>query len=251
MAQKYQFANFPLPLVTQASVPSGARIGSASTPARHGEYAGKRYLAARQVKISGVLIGADYSDLQNKWSQFCAAHNLMSPAPLFCGLEDRFLYAVAESLNDTSRGVDAIEWDATYVAHDPHFYSVSEQNISVSNPTSFAVSTNGNANALPRITFNISAAPAGSTISLSNTTTGETCILRPTTATPIIIDSRLETVTSGAILFVADQMGVFSGRFLSLKGGPLFTDKTSSLTLSTTGGAAVSSLLINFRDRSI
>lgn len=233
------------------SVPSSGRIGSAATPSKSGEYAGKRFLASRQVKISGVLVAPTYDELQTKWSRMCAGHDFISPQPLFCGLENRFLYATTNSLDDTSRGVEAIEYDVTYQASDPFFYSVSEQNISVSNPTTFAISTNGNTNALPKITVNISAAPAGSTITLTNLTTNESFTLAPTTTNPITVDSRLETVTTTQIPFVYDQMGVFSGRFLSLKGGVLFTDATSSLQLSTTGGAAVSSLSIQFRDRFI
>ena len=245
---KFGNSNYILPFVEQVSVGSSGRVGSASTPARAGAYAGKRYQDVRQVKIGGTLIGDTFADLQDKWSTLCAAHAVMVPAPLFAGRDDWFLWAVAENINDTERGIEHIAWEIEYTCHDPYWYSLSEQAYSITNPANFSVSTNGNANALPRFTITISAAPAGGSVTLTNLTTAESFTLTPTTTGQLIVDSRLETCTDAA---GNDRMSVFSGRFVSLKGDPQTVFRTSFMQLTTSGGAAVSGVAIAFRDRSI
>lgn len=235
----YSFAGTPLPLVESVAAPYASRIGTASTPGRPGSYLGKQYAESRKITVSGVLIAASYEALQTGWSDLQSVHDVSTPQRLL--IRDGWYYlANVESISDDDREATYIRYSATYVLADPYAFSttLSTPSIATSGGT-FTVG--GNRLAKPAISLAVSAAPADSSIVITNTTTSQSCTITPNVTGTYVIDSLAEAVTMSS----TDKMAAFSGSFL------LLTVGSNTLTISTTGDATLSAASLSYRARAI
>jgi phage-related protein len=235
----YSFAGTPLPLVESVAAPYAGRVGSASTPGRAGNYTGKQFASERRISVSGTLVAASYDALQTAWSAMQSVHDVSTPQQLV--LRDGWYYlATVESISDDEREIGHIRYSATYSCADPYAFSttLSAPSISTSGGT---FSVGGNRPAKPSLSITVSAAPASSSIVITNTTTGTSCTISPNATGTYVLNSLSETVTMNSL----NKMAAFSGSFLSLPPG------SNTLTISTSGGATVSAASISYRARAI
>ena len=240
----YSFNGTVLPYVATAAAALANRVTGADTPARPGGYAGQQRPAARKVALSGTLTGlATYDALLDAWSNLCAAQNTTTPAKLYLRT-GWYLWALCESFTDGERGVDHIKWDGSYKASDPFYYSDTVV-APVLGSTGGTFVVGGNQSAMPLL--QITCAPAsggGGNVTITNTATGETCVLLPTASTTYYLDSRQETVSTGGFGAV-DATGNFAGPFISLAVG------ANTITVTPGGGATVSAVALSYSPRSL
>jgi hypothetical protein len=236
----YSFNGTALQNVAMVAAPYSSRISSADTPSRPGGYPGSQFAAERKISLSGTLTAASYAALDAAWSDLVAAHDVTAPAPLL--IRDGWYYlATCESIADSERDVTSIQYDATYVCADPFAFSATLSTPSLATTGGTITAVAGNKNALPTLTLTVSAAPASSFVTVTNTTTGEQFVLTPDVTGAFVIDSLAETVKVGS----TDKMSCFQGRFLSLRPG------SNTLTITASNGATLSSATISYRARAI
>jgi hypothetical protein len=236
----YSFNSATLPNVATVATPYSSRISSAETPSRPGGYAGQQFAAERKISLTGTLTASSYSALQTAWSDLLAANDVSVPAQLV--VRDNWYYlATCESIADSERDVTSIQYDATYVCADPVAFSTTLSTPTLPTTGGTITSVAGNKPALPALTLTVSAAPASSYLTVTNTTTSESFVLFPDATGVFVIDSLAESCKVGT----TDKMACFQGRFISLRPG------SNTLTIATSGGAALSAASINYRARAI
>lgn len=238
------FGGVVLPLVTAVQAALPGRIGAAATPGRSGGYVSRRYNDARTVTVSGVLNGApgqSYDDIFAAWSALSTnlANACKSAEGLLYIRPGYSLSAYLETISDTGHNAFYINYEATFKASDPYYYSDTANTITVALSGTTTLTNGDLAVALPA--FTVTTTGAGSA-TLSNTATGEafTLVVSDAGGGTYTVDARTETVT---VFTGADKMAGFSGRFVTLAPG------ANVITVTTTG--AVSGIAATFRGRQL
>jgi phage-related protein len=236
----YSFGGVTLPNVSICAAPMPSKAPGNAAPGYSGSYGGFQRPNERKVTLSGnLIVRTSFSDLLDAWSSLSAAHDTGVPVQL-CIRDNWYLWAVCESITDSERGVDHIGYQAQYAARDPYYYSATASTPALTTGGG-TFTVGGNKAALPTLTLTVSAAPAGGTITVANSATGESFVLSPNSALAYVLDSRLETVTMSGV----DATGQFAGQFLTLAVG------SNTLTITTAGGATLSAASITFNGRSL
>ncbi len=193
----------------------------------------------RRVSLTGILQPAggatDLADMRAARDAFAAAHAAGSARPLYID-SDRYLNAEVESLTlGKWNGLAYLPFDVTFLCFDVYFYSSASSLVSLTPNGTAAVATGGTATVLPIFTLAVS---SPGLITLTNGA-GDACTIAPTAAGTFVLDSTQESLT----LAGADSMGLFSGVFLTLAAG------TDQVTITPSGGAALSSATVGFQSR--
>lgn len=95
--------------------------------------------------------------------------------------------------------------------------------------------------ALPMLELTVSAIGTNGDVIVTNSTTNESITLRPTATGTIYLDASAETITRGGVSVATDWR---AGQFLTLVPGV-----ANTLTVATSGGAAVSGLALSYKAR--
>jgi len=218
-------------------------VGTAATPGRAGAFVGTRYSAPRNVKVGGVIVSTtSFADVWVKWSALCAAHETATPCQLRVGRDGWFLMAQATSVDDTSRGIDSLNWEISYLASDPYFYSDTLSTYTLATAGDSSFTTNSTVSALPAISLVFPSGSAVGTVRITSANTGESILITASPGETIVIDSRTETIVGP--LAVDRTYLLQSGGFVSL------TPASNTLTV-TAAGCSLTSASIAWRDRSL
>lgn len=195
----------------------------------------------RRVSGSGTLTGAggaqDIASLRLAWDKFKAAHQPGLPAPLFLD-SDRFLNAQVEHLSFKFNGL-FYDMSVSFLAYDPFWYAVAPQVLPMTQNAATVITPAGTATSLPVFTLAVSAAPAGSLVTLANAQDA-TLSFAPPAAGTFVIDCAQESVTDGSGV---DQTAYLTGDFMQL------VASANSLTLTLSGGVTLSSQSVTWTDR--
>lgn len=233
----YSFNGFELPLVESFSAPMASRIATAETPARAGQYQGRRQAASRTITVIGTLTANSFTDLQTAWSNFQAAHDVSSPKALSIR-EGFYFYAIPDAVSESDVQPASLHYQVDYKIADPFAYSyaVNTETLNINGTT--VVTAGGNKFALPTISFVVGVAPSGGSIVVWNQTTGEKATIRPSAAQQYRFNCRTEKMELGL-------MSEFSGQFPSLAVG------ANTISVTAAGGTTLVSASISWRNRSL
>ena len=208
---------------------------------RDGAFADNSLHDPRRVTGSGTLTGAngaqDAASLRVAWDGFKAAHRPGAPAPLMVD-SDRFLNAQVEHLAGEFNGL-SYQLTFSFLAYDVFWYSTTPATAALAQNAVTVVTPQGTATSLPVFTLVVSAAPAGSLITITNAQDVSLSYAPPAAGT-YTIDCAQEAIydQSGA-----DQTAYLTGDFLTLISG------ANSLTLTLAGGVTLSAQSVTWTDR--
>lgn len=243
------FGGFELPGVADDGVhrPRKARRRSATSVAHPGAYTAGTLPDVRIVSISGVVVGATRTDINNAWDALNGALAEGLPRKLSGITPGRHYWAEFDGL-DTSRddGWGAIEYSADFFLADPFEYEDAEQSVDVLGGSPVACFAGGTAPAAPLLSLSVSAAPGGGQITATNATTGQVFVLKPTTTGVHTIDARTgrirrEMSPPGGITVPATGRG--SGQLLRLDPG------SNAITVATSGGTTITAATLSWHNR--
>ena len=208
---------------------------------RDGAYTDASLHDPRRVSGSGTLTGAggaqDIASLRAAWDKFKAAHQPGLPAPLFLD-SDRFLNAQVEHLSFKFNGLYYMV-DVSFLAYDPFWYSIVPTTLPLTQNAATTITPAGTTTSLPVFTLAVSAAPAGSLVTLANAQDTSLSFAPPAAGT-FVIDCAEECVTDGNGV---DQTAYLTGDFMQLAPG------ANSLTLTLSGGVTLSGQSVTWTDR--
>ena len=214
---------------------------------RDGAFADDSLFEPRRVTFQGLLTGPggaqDAASLRAAWLAFKGAHQA-GPARRLMIDNDQYLNARVETLSDTSSGLYH-KTVVGFLAFDPFWYSVSTSTLPLTVGGTTAVTTGGTAYSWPIFSFTVSAAPAGALITLSNAADALVSLAPPAAGT-YTVDCGAETITDGA---GADQFGGMTGDLPILVAGSGLYGAANALTLTATGGCALSAASVSWQDR--
>jgi phage-related protein len=212
-----------------------------ATPINHqGQFTAGGLLDARKFSLSGLLKGTSADDLRQKWDAFRQAHRPRSPSKFYLH-SDRYRWAEVAGIGKVEMGETAkawLEWSVEFVAADPYDYAETATSTTGLSGGG-TVTTAGDSTSLPIFTMVVSSIGTDGTITIGNSTTGESFVLAPCATGTVTIDSRLQTVVRSSV----DVTHEMNGQFLTLAPG------ANTITVSTSGGASISSLSSSAADR--
>ena len=221
--------------VEGADEPLGVRLRQSATPGRDGAYSATSLLEPKRFTLKGILTASTATALRTAWRTFRAAHSASAPAK-FYQHSDQYVWAQVAGIGKADIGGMAgawIRWEVEFFASDPLVYA--ETATATSSLASGGTMTNSG-DVATRPTFTLVVGTAG-TITIENSTTGESMVLTVTTTGTYTIDCRAETVVK-----VSTSMPeVFTGQFLRLSPG------ANTIAVSTAGGAVVTTLSASHR----
>ena len=200
----------------------------------------------RRLSGTGELVGApnaqgipaqDIASLRTAADAFKAAHQPGPPQKLMLD-SDRYISAQVEHLSLKFDGLlYAVE--LSFLAYDPFWYSMAPTTVALAQNAATAITPGGMAKSLPIFTLVVSAAPAGSLITLANAQ-DVTLSYAPPAAGTYTIDCLQESITDQN---GADQTAYMTGDFLALIAG------ANQITLTLSGGVTLSSQSVTWQDR--
>ncbi len=221
----------------------GYRIPTADAFA-DGEYSVPGTAEPRVIGIGGLLQAPDADTLQAYWDTLNAGVVGGVVGKLYKNA-DRYLTcqlsAVQRGRDD---GLEYTDWQMLFRASDPMYQSTTLFTQALaSGGGSTAITPGGTRRAIPGITLVVSAAPVGSTITVTSFLGGlatDSFMLAPTATGTVQVDCANGLCSRGGV----DCTGEFSGSFLSGIGpGP------GSISLTLAGGATLSSASAIYRQR--
>lgn len=200
----------------------------------------------RRLSAAGELVGApnaqgigaqDIASLRAAADAFKAAHQPGPPARLMLD-SDRYLMAQVERLSLKFEGL-SYEVNLSFLAYDPFWYSTQATTLPLTQNGATIITPAGTAKSLPLFTLAVSAAPAGSLITLASAQDASLSFAPPAAGT-YILDCAQEIITDAA---GSDQTSGMTGDFMALIAG------ANNLTLTLAGGAALSNQSVAWTDR--
>ena len=239
----YQFGSYTYPKCTITMMPKDLDIVErrGETPGRHGDYSQGGLRAPRNLRFSGMLLAAAGDEIEDLWDDFLAAHEPGQFLPLFYGRADRYYLAEVNGLKEVRPGelVAARAFDVSFKVATPFELAATE---STADMTSGATVTDAGKQPAPaKIELVLSAGGGGTgLVTITNTTTGKSCTLKPgTNLTPTIYSETEQVATSAGV----DITHIFAGTWPTLAPG------SNTLTIAATGGAVLTSADIFWRGR--
>jgi len=215
--------------------------------ARDGAFADDSLFDPRRVTFTGLLTGAagkqDAAPLRAAWDGFRAAH-AAGPTRRLQIDSDRYLDARVETISDKFDGLWH-EMTVSFMAFDPFWYGNQQNTLPLTVNGNTVVSTLGTAYSWPVFSFVVSAAPAGSLLTLANAEDTLFSFAPPAAGT-FAVDCGNESITDQA---GADQFAYMSGDLPVLVAGNGVYGAPNTLTLTASGGAAISSASVSWQDR--
>ncbi len=201
----------------------------------------------RRLSFEGVLTGAngaqDAASLRAALDLFLAAHQA-GPAQQLAIDNDRYINAQVETFEDDFDGLSH-HIALTFLCFDPFWYSTTTTTEALTVGGTTVITTGGTVYSLPVVT--LVATAAGGIVTLANAQDA-TLTFSPPAAGTFTLDCLQETITDAG---GTDQTAYFTGDLIRLIAGQLASGgtATNSLTLTTAGGAALSSASISWADR--
>lgn len=218
------------------------------TPGRHGKFRDGGFVDQRRVTAKGRLfaLNGDSDSLRDAVAAFRWAH---SPSPLPKKLylqQDRYVNADVEQVSNMEwrKPLSEIEYSVSFVCANPFVYSEATFTHSFgfalgATTANETIATGGTWDSAPSISFDVTAAPVGSSITIANTSTAQTFVYKPTTIGVHIADTEIEKVSRGGV----DSMSGMTGEFLLLAPG------NNSMAVTLAGGITVGTITFTWRNR--
>lgn len=128
--------------------------------------------------LSGRITANDKATLETAVQALVAAHTPGVFRKLREHSDAGFLFARVVHFNYSRTKFLYQDWEAGLECA-PYWHADAETSVNLSTSDPVAVANAGAVDALPRITISVSAAPANSTVTITNTTTGKSFQLRP------------------------------------------------------------------------
>jgi phage-related protein len=234
MAYKLAFGGFTFPATMR---PNGSDspidLAEQERPRADGSITQTGRRKSRLVTIRGSITAADPDTLQATSDAMRAAIAPGNPGQLWLGRDDRYANAQVETWSDDTEdgmyfGV-VVNISIGFRLADPFWYAASATTDALATAGG-TVTTGANAPASPAWSVTIGTGGTG-TVTLTNSTTGETAMLSGTftAGDVIVIDRSAYTVTLNG----ASAFGLLSGRIPSLAAGAnTITASASTVTIS-------------------
>jgi hypothetical protein len=215
-----------------------------STPAgKGGRYSAGSLFVCLHLQVEGNVVGSDTTDpatTRSAWDNIAAlfapglAKQLFIDSDRYCNAEPTS-FAEAKAWNAQT----ARYYSATLTANDdPPWFSTTttSQTLATSGATTFSALGTGPAD--PVITLVVSAAPAGSLITITDAS-GNECAISPDSTGTFILDSYADTILKSGV----DKYALLTGELLRLLAG------SNTLTISLSGGATLSAASLTYQAR--
>jgi hypothetical protein len=236
----YSFGNNLAKITTTANW----RDRTAERPNRGGKFSAGPIFSSLSCVLDGVLTGASSSpqDMRDAIDALAAAFALGKSAQLKID-DDRYLNVEVRSFGYAEgwKGLPYLPWTASLESYDdPPIWDVASTSVSslLTDGSANNFTCAGSGTAQPIITIAFSAAPSGSTCTITDQL-GNQFVISPDAATTFVVDSTQETVTVGGV----DKSSVCTGVF------PLCPAGANDLTIVLSGGATVSSASLSYQAR--
>lgn len=239
----YQFGDYTYPKCTITAMPKDLDITErrGETPGTHGDYSQGGLRAARNLRFSGTLIARAGDEIEDLWDDFLAAHEPGTPKALYYGRADRYYLAEVNGIKEVRVGelVAARAFEVSFKAAKPFELAATESAVDMT--TGATVTNAGKQPTPPNIALVLSAGGGGTgLVTITNTTTGKSCTVKPGTHLTPTIWAEREQVGDGA---GGDLTYLFAGTW------PLLVPGNNTLTIAATGGATLTSAWIYWRGR--
>lgn len=218
--------------------PVAVKMRTADTPGMNRGYSAGGLLAPVTFAIEGMILGSSSTNLRDRVDNFIAAH-----AP---GTGKRFFPHSDRYRNAEVRGIGEILDDAPiryYTKFSVEFYSADPllYATTATSTTGLAgggtVTNAGNAFTSPTLTVAVSSIGTDGTVTIGNTTTGQSLVLTPDATGTFTIDCAAETVSRSSVYRPATH----SGDWLRLDPG------ANTITVGLAGSATISALSFSHR----
>lgn len=201
----------------------------------------------RRLRFTGLLTGAggrqDAAALRLAWDGFAAAHSA-GPVRRLQIDSDRYINARVEALSDKFDGL-CHEFQLSFLCFDPFWYAPAMSQVALVPGGTAIITTGGTAYSWPLLTLVVTGAPGGGSVTILNSQDTALSFAPPAPGT-YTIDCGQETITDAA---GADQFAFMSGDLPLLVAGAGPYGAPNSLTLTASGGAAVSGASVQWQDR--
>jgi len=188
------------------------------------------------IDVSGDIAGTDYDDLRSNLDALKAG--LQNGSQKFTTDDDRFIMAQMSGFNYNYVSLKIMaKWKATFIAHDPVWYSETEHTDTRTPSTGVGYTINNAGNAPTRCKIAITA-PGGDItddMQIENTTKGQLCKYRGTvTAADVLeIDNRYDTDDFEVLNDGTDDKKNFEGDFIDLDAGNNTIELTGTMGSTT------------------
>lgn len=211
----------------------------ADTPGMNRAYTAGGLRGGTTIQIKGQIIGTSTTNVRDRIDTFIAAH-----AP---GIGKKFYPHSDRYYNAEVVGFSGLKFDGQirflvpfsveFFAADPYAYADSATATS-SLASGGTVTNGGHAPTFPTITVAVSSIGTNGTVTIGNTTTGQSLVLTPDATGTFTIDCAAQTVSRSS----AYRPATHSGDWLRLNAG------ANTITVTLGGSATISSMSFSHRN---
>lgn len=217
----------------------GYRHRQSKSFSRAGAFAVDSLQDTRRLSFEGILTGAggaqDAASLRAASDAFAAAHGAGPTRPLSID-SDRYINAQVETFDDQFEGLSH-KYTLTFWCFDPYWYAMTSTLAALVVGGSVSVTPGGQVKSLP--VFTITSSAAGGLVTVASAQDAAFSFVPPA-AGVFTVDCLQESVTDASGI---DQIAGFTGDFPALLPG------ANTLTVTTSGGALISSVTCGWQDR--
>lgn len=217
----------------------GYRHRQSKSLSRDGAFAVNSLQDPRRLSFEGILTGAgnaqDAASLRAAADAFAAAHAAGQARPLSID-SDRYINAQVETFEDDFNGLSH-QYTLTFWCFDPYWYAQVSTLQALTVGGSVIVTPTGAVKSLP--VFTLIAGGAGGLVTVANAQDASFSFSPPAPGT-FTLDCLQESLTDSNGI---DQIAGFTGDF------PALLAQANTLTVTTSGGAQISSVTCGWQDR--
>lgn len=240
----YTFGAFQLPGAIQSrALPVAARRRSAEAAGLDGEWSQGGLVAPKRIIVTGKVRCSSVAARNAAWDALVSGLPLDAPGNLVLEQADRRYPAEVEAISDV---VDAmrpwsLEYEVQFVVPGGCAEAAAVTNASLTTTGGTLAAPAGNHHALPRIEVTVSSIGTGGTLTVTNTSTGQSVTAKPGGTGVIAFDSAEERLYRAG----AD----WTGEWTAGEWPRLLPGVANFFSVTTTGGLTVSAVQVLYRAR--